>query len=346
MNNNTHSAILVGCGGMSSVWLTAAQSLPNLTISALVDLRVESARAQAAAFGLTDAHVTDSLDDAIAKVRPDIVFDCTVPAVHKKVTLTALAAGCHVLGEKPIADNLTDAREMVQAAADHDRIYAVIQNRRYARAIRSVRDALASGAIGRPHTINADFYLGPRFDGFRAEMEHVLLVDMAIHSFDQARFITDADPVSVYCHEFNPASSWYRHGASAMAIFELTNDLVFNYRGSWCAEGLSTTWECAWRIVGEAGTLLWDGGDSIQIERISGSDEAAPAFFRATKSITPEPATWNPEDDGHAGLMREFLTCIENGTQPMTQAADNIRSLEMVFGAVESAETERKIRLL
>ena len=41
-------------------------------------------------------------------------------------------------------------------------------------------------------------------------MESPLLLDMAIHTFDQARFITGADALSVYCHEFNPAGSWYR----------------------------------------------------------------------------------------------------------------------------------------
>jgi len=45
-----------------------------------------------------------------------------------------------------------------------------------------------------------------------------------------------------------------------MAIFEMSNGVVFNYRGRWCAEGLNTPWECTWRAVGEKGTALWDGG--------------------------------------------------------------------------------------
>ena len=35
--------------------------------------------------------------------------------------------------------------------------------------------------------------------------------------------------------------------------------VIFNYRGSWCADGARTSWEAAWRIVGERGSLVWDG---------------------------------------------------------------------------------------
>ena len=94
-------------------------------------------------------------------------------------------------------------------------------------------------------------------------MPHVLLVDMAIHTFDTARYISGADPVSVYCKEWNPAGSWYERDSSAIAIFEMSNGLVYTYRGSWCSEGLNTTWESDWRIVGQNGSLKWDGGQGF-----------------------------------------------------------------------------------
>jgi len=142
-------AVLVGCGGMSKTWLNAASKPPGLAISGLVDLEPDRARRRVEEFGLSGARVSDSLPDILDETKPDIVFDCTLPSAHKPVTLTALKAGCHVLGEKPIADRLEDAEEMVRAARDSGRIYAVIQNRRYGRAIRTVRDLLAMvfGAI-------------------------------------------------------------------------------------------------------------------------------------------------------------------------------------------------------
>ena len=89
---------------------------------------------------------------------------------------------------------------------------------------------------------------------------------MAIHTFDAARYLSGQDAAAVYCYEFNPANSWYSADASAhAAIFEMTNDVVFSYRGSWASEGVHTPWESVWRVVGTKGSLTWDGGTGLQL---------------------------------------------------------------------------------
>lgn len=52
-------------------------------------------------------------------------------------------------------------------------------------------------------------------------MDHALIIDTAIHTFDQAHFICGVDPVSVYCQEYNPLSFWYKRAASTIYIFEM-----------------------------------------------------------------------------------------------------------------------------
>ena len=210
--------IMVGCGGMSGAWLKPATENPALQIVALVDLNSDAARARAQEFGLDHALVTDSLEDALARTGAEAVFDCTAPVAHCPVTLTALRHGCHVLGEKPMADSMENARAMAAAAAEARRIYTVIQNLRYAAGIRRLRAFLDTGVLGRLTTVGTDFFIGAHFDGFRAEMEHVLLLDMAIHHFDAARFLLGgARARAVSCQEWNPPGSWYRHGAAAAA---------------------------------------------------------------------------------------------------------------------------------
>jgi len=61
------------------------------------------------------------------------------------VTLTALAHGCHVLSEKPLADSLASAQEMVAAAQQANKLFAVIQNRRFHAGIRRLRRVLNAG---------------------------------------------------------------------------------------------------------------------------------------------------------------------------------------------------------
>jgi len=339
-SHNRFRVVLAGCGGITRAWLTHATTRPDLEFVGLVDLIPENARRVQEQYGLSSARIGVDLAQMLDETHADLVFDCTVPSAHKSVVLTALAHGCHVLGEKPLAESMDDAREMLAAAQASGKTYAVIQNRRYLDNIVRLREVLRAGQIGPLTTLNADFYLAPHFGGFRDEMEHVLLLDMAIHSFDQARYIADADPVSVYCHEWNPAGSWYVHGASAMCIFEMSNGILFNYRGSWCAEGLQTAWACDWRAIGRKGTALWDGEDDIQVAAVVGDD----GFFRETERLDP-PATPPLKFSGHAGVIDEFVESLKSGSRPQTVCTDNIKSLAMVHAAIESAESGQKVAI-
>jgi predicted dehydrogenase len=334
-------AVLVGCGAMSEAWLQAATATPDLAIVGLVDLRAEAAERRAAQFALHDARTSDDLERVLGETGAEIVFDCTVPAAHTPTTLTALARGCHVLGEKPMADSLDSARRMVAAAEEAGRLYAVIQNRRYMPGIRRLRRLVASGQLGQITTITSDFFIGAHFGGFRDEMRHVLLLDMAIHTFDAARLLAAADPVSVFCKEWNPAGSWYAHGASALAIFEFSDGAVYSYRGSWCAEGMPTSWDADWRLVGTQGSARWDGENTIAAEVVT----ATGGFRSETAPVEAPPL--EPEDGvgGHGGIIAEFVRCVRTGARPETICSDNIKSLAMVFGAIESAEQGRPVAI-
>jgi predicted dehydrogenase len=339
MTKRMIQALMVGCGGMSRAWLTAAQKIGQVKVVGLVDLVEANAVQRATDFGLTDAWVGTDLKAALRATGPDVIFDCTVPEAHTPTTITALRHGCHVLGEKPMSDSMANARRSVQAAAKAGRTYAVIQNRRYMEHIRRLRRVLAGGAIGDITTVNSDFYIGAHFGGFRDRMEHVLLLDMAIHTFDQCRLLTGADPVSVYCHEWNPAKSWYDHDAAAIAVFELSGGIVYTYRGSWCAEGLNTSWECDWRVVGTRGSVTWDGGAGFAVQKV-----AKRGGFLSTMEDVSVPALAKADRiGGHEGLIREFVDCVQRNRQPETVCTDNIRSLAMVFGAIESATRGRRV---
>lgn len=328
------TAVLAGCGSMSSAWLDAVRQIEGVEIIGLVDIREQAAVDRASEYGLTRVVTGASLEAVIEQTRPHVVFDCTVPEAHFPTTMTALGHGCHVMGEKPLADTMEHAREMVAAARAAGKIYAVIQNQRYVEQARRVRQLAKSPEIGRITTLNSDFYIGAHFGGFRDRMQHPLLLDMAIHTFDKARMLCGADPVSVYCRDWNPSGSWYDHAASAVAIFEMTGGIIYTYRGSWCAEGLNTPWDGHWRILAERGSVTWDGGDGIRAQAVSKVDG-----FMADLLDIPAPTAYSGNVGGHVGLIREFVECVRTGGVPETICTDNIKSLAMVLGAIESAET-------
>ena len=334
-------AVLVGCGGISATWLNACKNIEGLEIAGLVDLFESAAIRRKAEYGLTNALTGANLSGILEAVLPDVVFDCTVPEAHLPTTLTALRAGCHVLSEKPMADSMDSARTLVDAAQKAGKLYAVIQNRRYQAEIRQLRSFIETGALGPLTTLNCDFYLGAHFGGFRDSMRHVLLLDMAIHTFDAARLISGADPVAVTCHEWNPAGSWYAHGASAVAIFEMSGGIVYTYRGSWCSEGLNTTWECDWRVIGQSGSARWDGQQQLAAQAVKST-----GGFHSELESVEIPAVVDPAKiGGHEGILREFMECVLNGRTPETIGTDNIQSLAMVHAAIRSAELGRRVQI-
>jgi predicted dehydrogenase len=329
-------AVVVGAGGMGRAWARTVNSFPGVDLVGWVDTNADVAAAAAEELQASEVATDSDLLRVLADTRPDFVIDVTVPEAHQAVTVAALKAGYPVLGEKPMASSMEEARAMVAASEGSGKLYMVSQSRRYDPGILAYR-TLIEGQIGRLGILNSDFYLGAHFGEFRDKMPSPLVLDMAIHTFDAARYISRADPVAVYCEEFNPTWSWFEGSASATAIFEMDYGLRYTYRGSWCAEGRPTTWEAEWRAVGEFGTAVWDGAQTVAGDLVSGNQ----GFTRESTPIKPviEPMA-NP---GIQGSLTEFVEALRTGKTPMGECHDNIKSLGMVFGAIKSSRLGKRV---
>lgn len=325
-------AVLVGAGGMGRAWGRALAARSDVVVAGWVDLVTERAREAAAELRLRGVAFDDDLVAAVGKASPDFVVDAAVPQAHAELTLACLRRGIPVLGEKPMAATMEEARLLVAASERTQTLFAVSQNRRYNRGLAAFRELVAE-AVGGAGQITAEFYTGPVFGGFRDEMDSPLLLDMAIHTFDAARYVTGADPVSVFCSEYNPSWSWYQGAASAVAEFELTGGVRFGYTGSWCARGLHTSWDSSWRVLGPGGSAAWDGRDRITAELADASEPAG------RLEVTPPPIP----AEGIDGSLAEFVRALRGGQPPMSECHDNIRSLAMVMAALESSRTGRRV---
>ncbi|MEM8535551.1 MAG: Gfo/Idh/MocA family oxidoreductase [Chloroflexota bacterium] len=334
----TLKALLVGAGGMGRAWAKMMRYCDDVHIGGWVDVQADLAAQGADELKLSNLYTGTDFEQALAGVQPDFVVDVTIPEAHHNVTIASLTAGVPVLGEKPMADSMEHARAMVAASERAEVLYMVSQSRRYNAQLHALRRFIDT-RIGRLGILNSDFYIGAHFGGFRDKMPSPLILDMAIHTFDAARFLSNADPVAVYCEEFNPSWSWYKGDACATALFEMTDGLRYTYRGSWCSEGCHTSWEGEWRAVGSYGSAVWDGSTAPQAAVV----QQRGGFFSETESQTMEP---EPDFvEGIEGALRDFLRALKTGATPMGECHDNIKSLAMVFGAIESAQTGQRVIL-
>jgi predicted dehydrogenase len=333
----TMRALLVGAGGMGRAWARNLDRHPDVVIEGWVDIRDDAAEQAASELGLNVTYTGTDVGAAISALRPDFVVDVTVPDAHHPVTLAALAEGVPVLGEKPMAASMRQAREMVRAADQSGKLYMVSQSRRYDGRLHGFRRLIAE-QLGRVGLINVDFYIGAHFGGFRDDMPSPLVLDMAIHTFDQARFLTGKNPIAVYADEFNPDWSWYRGDACANCLFEMEDGMRFNYRGSWCAEGCQTSWEGEWRAVGERGSARWDGHSDLFAEVVRGDD----GFIRDCDRIEGAPLDVR---SGIEGSLDDFLNALRTGEPPMGECHDNILSFAMVMAAFESSRRGQRVEI-
>lgn len=333
--------VVVGAGGISRVWFPRLKE-ENVAIDAVVDLNPDAARARLEEFEIAGAQVSDDLKATLKKHQPDFVLDLTVPEAHCQVTCTALKAGCHVIGEKPMANSMAEARKMVRTSQETGKLYMVSQSRRWMEHHDQIARTVRQGKIGEITAANCAFYLGAGFfSGFRSTMDSVLILDMAIHHFDMARMFTGLDPVNVYCKEYNPAGSWYKGDAAATCIFEMNNGSLFTYAGSWCAMGMNTPWAGDWRLVGTKGSILYENEEDPvgQLSRWSPGKQ---------KKKIDKPLKLAPKTLKHKtmhGALREMLAYLRTGKVPQTECTDNIKSFAMVMKAIESSRRGRSVKI-
>jgi predicted dehydrogenase len=327
-SNTPVRVILVGAGAMGKNWLGVLTTSPDVELVGLVDLDVDLARRVVAEAGLEGVVVGAGVVEVATLTHAQAVVNVTVPVAHYSVNTEALFAGLPVLCEKPIAPTVSQALALAAAAEASGQLLMTSQSRRYYRALSQLRSSLP--VIGELGIVTTEFYRAPHFGGFREEMAQPLLVDMAIHAFDAARYLLGADPTSVYCETFNPQWSWYRGDAAAFATFEFEGGVRYLFNGSWCSAGLQTSWNGSWRLSGSAGTASWDG-------------ETSPVIETVDAGATPAVDVADSGGEEIAGALSEFITAIHTGVTPSGEVHSNVLSLAMVEAAVLSADRGARV---
>jgi predicted dehydrogenase len=181
---------LVGAGRIAQTYADALAHGAGARLVAVADVRTEAARALAESCG---AHAFASHREMLAGPPLDAAIVCTPPASHPEVCLELIAAGLHVLCEKPFAIRPEDARAMVGAARRAGvRITMASKFRHVADVVRA-RSIVAAGTLGEvvlfENTFTARVDMRGRWNADRAQSGGGVLIDNGTHSLDVARYL-------------------------------------------------------------------------------------------------------------------------------------------------------------
>jgi predicted dehydrogenase len=313
----------VGYGLFGEGWTDLLLRSPHTELRGLVDTAKEARERFERRFGDRNIPVFENLEEALEKLQVQAVLIAVPNQFHREVAEKALAANCHILSEKPLADTFENALAIYQAWRKRPGlVYMVSQNYRFKPEIQAFKKALKGGICGQVGYGTYTFHKAWRFGGWREKMEYPLLEDMSIHHFDILRFVLEKEVERVTMEGFNPSWSWFQGNAAATGHFLFEDGIRINYFGSWVSFGRTTSWNGDICICGDRGTLSLEN-DLLFFTNLEGKKEGLP--FQKY------------ETDGRTQVLQEFCSAVFENRAPLTSLADNIRTFALSCASIESA---------
>jgi predicted dehydrogenase len=344
---------LIGCGGISGAHAHAYRTLGHdvAQVTACADAALPLAERRASELGA--GFVTDDYRAAIYRTDVDAVDICLPHHLHAEVALAALAAGKHVLVEKPMACSMTECRAMVEAAAHAGRTLMVAQCQRYMPSYRGVHRLVAEGALGpiravrfdsmqnAPAFLSGDHWL---FDGHLAGGG--IVISVSVHRIDLVRyFVGDVRRVQAVTRT---GAAPYRNGAEdyAAAVLEFDNGAIGEHFATY--SGFRMPYSEMFMLFGDRGAVhaLPSAGEPAgpAVYATADQEDAAArgsgwnAQFRGFLPVPPD-REGLPTDDGFANEIAHFAQCCRTGAEPLSSGRDNLGTMKVIFGIYRAAQT-------
>ena len=329
--------------GIGKSHAEAYRKLPDLyTVAALCDLDTARAQALASVIGGVD-FITDSLPALCGRKDIDIIDVCTPSGLHAQHVLEALAAGKHVICEKPVAGSLRDVDALIAAEKRAGkRVMPIFQNRfsSGARKLRLLRDAGVAGAASlvtaeTAWRRKADYYAVPWRGKWETELGGALLT-LGIHHVDYI------------LHVLGPAARVFASVATRVNPIETEDCLSATLRmadGSLVSYGLTTG-----SAVESSRTRFCFAGMSAESNATAYAWSSDPWTFTGD---TPEVSArieevlrgLPPGPEGFAGQFAALHAAVAAGAATPVTLQDARRTLELISAIYTSAHNDVPVDL-
>jgi len=312
---------IIGCGAIGT---KRAQQLGNASLAHCIDTDLPQAERlaslkQGCATGADWRELLDRTDI-------DAVVIATPQDVQAEIARVAIAAGIHVLVEKPAARHADELRDLPALAAKHNVRVRVGFNHRYHRAFQQARRLVDSGILGPLLFVRARYGHGgrPGYAGeWRAQPQRSgggELIDQGVHLIDLARwFLGEFTEVTGFAHTYFWDMPVEDNGF--MLLKTAAQQAAFMHVS--CTEWKNTF---SWELYGREGKLQIDGlGGSYGVEKLYW-------YKNLPEMGPPETTIWEyPMDDNSWGVeMAEFLDDIRNSREPSAGLNDAMAALTVV----------------
>ncbi|WP_338092574.1 Gfo/Idh/MocA family oxidoreductase [Salipiger mangrovisoli] len=278
------------------------------------------------------ANWTTALEDALADDAVTSVYISSTNEKHFGQAMAAIAAGKHVLCEKPLAMTAEEASAMVVAARDRGVILAVNHHLRSAGSHRAIRALIASGRLGRILSLRVfhAVHLPEHLRGWRLDDASAgggVIADLTVHNADTVRYLVGEDPVSVVAET---ASTGMGKGVedSAMSVWTMPSGImVFSHESFTHPHSASGI-----EVHGTEGSVIARG---VMAQDPVGEIELVTSAGRETVPFD--------KSGLYEAVVRDFELAAATGAEPAASGADGLKSLQVAIAVREAARTDRRL---
>ncbi len=277
---------IVGAGAIAQVaHFPVLSKLEGVTVVGVCDNDVPKARALASRFSVPDAF--DDIEDLLRYTRPDAVVICTPNHLHEVHVATALAAGAHVLCERPLAMNITGIERLLAARERAGKVVMVGMNHRFRSDVQAVRDFVRRGELGQIRAIRTGWYAfrpsrgGPDWRRRRAESGGGAVFDLGLPLLDLAVWLAGGPEAKQVTASFIRGEGGVEDAGCALMVF---------------SGDLSIFLDVSWRYVGDS--------EHFWLDLVGDRGSAGIAPLRVFKDMHGSPLNVTPT--GAAGRENAF----------------------------------------
>jgi len=327
------SVAVIGAGYWGPNLARNFHGSPDWRLAAICDL--DTARASRLALSVGGVAVTDSLESLLADPELDAVAIATPARTHHGLAASALAAGKHVLVEKPLADSLARGEEMVRLAKSAGLVLMADHTYCYTPAVLKIRELVEQGELGEILFIDS-----VRINLGLIQPDVDVFWDLAPHDLSILDFVLPGglQPVRVSAHGSDPLGA----GTSCVGhlVLELGTGAMAHIHVNW----LSPTKIRQLVIGGTRRTLVWDDLNpqqrlsvydrGVNLSRHTGEEERSQSNISYRLGDTWSPAL--PEHEALAAMVAEFAGSIRAGRPAQTGGAAGVRVLSVLEAATRS----------
>jgi predicted dehydrogenase len=329
----------IGCGGIVNYGHIPAYKAHGFHMIGGYDLNYEAAENTVRQHSLPRLY--ESLDDLLSDPAIQIVDIAALPWAQKELVTKAVAAGKHMLCQKPFSDRYAEAVEMTTMVQQAGLKIAVHQQFRWSSLIRSVRCLLSEGWVGDVLDVQVQVSIHTPWDmwPWLANQPRLEVLYHSIHYLDSLRFLF-GDPDLITSRHTKHPTQQSRGETKTITVWDYENGMQILI--AICHFDWSPGLYSLFRVLGTDGLI--EGTIGTNYDYPDGRNDTIKFTGRTNSErdfSVVLPGKWIP--DAFDGPMASLMEAIQTGGEPVTAARDNLGTLRVVNAAYRSMNERRSV---